>query len=95
MAIAYVQIWCSNCSSTQRQMRTRLYFVCMTCYHPNNGKHPAEDCLAVRIVKVENKILIRKNMNKRRVFPKLQHTAYKRMTAMGSRSIKLAMFKRG
>ena len=60
----------------------------------NDGRHPAEYCQAVKDLQAELLKETRKNMNKQRVFPQLQHTKHVRTTTMSSRSIKLAMFKR-
>ena len=94
MAIIRKTLWCSKCASEQPQIKGRGYYLCKTCFTENDGKHPAEHCQAVRALQNALHEETRKKMNRQRTFPQLPHTQHKRMTVMGSRSIKLATFKR-
>jgi len=94
MAIIRKTLWCSECSSEKLQIKGKGYYLCKTCFTENTGRHPAESCQAVKDLQAKLHEETRKNMNRQRIFPQLQHSKHVRTTAMSSRSIKLAMFKR-
>jgi ribosomal protein L37AE/L43A len=94
MAIIRKTLWCSKCASEKLQVKGKGYWLCKTCFTENTGKHPAESCQAVKDLQAELHDKTRKEMNRQRVFPQLPHSQHQRTTVMGSRSIKIQMFKR-
>lgn len=86
--------WCSGCAAEKEQIKLPAGFVCEECDSLNDGVHPAEKSDVIRWEREAGLELIRKNINKKRIFPRLLHSESRYTTAISSRSVKLKIFRR-
>lgn len=69
-------------------------YVCEACDSVNDGIHPAEKSDVVQAERQDGLKKIKKEINRRRVFPRLPHSNRQYLTAVSSRSTKLTLFRR-
>ena len=86
--------WCKGCAAEKEQIRLPTGYVCEECDSLNDGVHPAEKSDVIREEREAGLKLIRKNINRQRIFPQLLHGEHHYTTAVSSRSIKLKIFRR-